>query len=266
MKYVKIFLSLLLVFIFSGCQNTVFNINEKVNNAINEAISEPILKPKFNSKYYSYYIEPSIGRIQNEEYGNILLYNDTRIIMNLNISQIIGGNYYENRDNYTNPNLDVVYQASGMYVDFNEIEHPYNCLIYDTNGKYLVTMQSDVVRLYSICNLYDTSNIAKQMLKICRGFNANKALIINDFSNKQTISYSRKQVELFQNIVPENGSIEELLSTVTNVEQNEVDGGTISQEFYATDNYPDDQFVRPQEVENTEGEQEYQEETYSEEQ
>ena len=55
----------------------------------------------------------------------------------------------------------------------------------------------------------------------------NNSVVLSTFSMRQTISYSRKKLELFQNIAPESGTITELFE----------DSGYDSSVDYAGDNF-----------------------------
>ena len=219
MKYTSIILVMLLF--LTGCTKMTQDFNADISNKINEVATEKSSSPYYNHKYYSYNIESYIGRISSDKTSNVFSYNGTKFIMNLNIPSILGED--------TNLNLvkDSIYESNGEYIDYNNVAHRYNISVYDIEADYMITTNTDYVTFYSVCSKNEIASLCAEMLTIAKTVKINLDLIKNDYSDRDTIVYHREQLELFKNIVPENGAIDELFESnhiTDNTDTSEGDG------------------------------------------
>lgn len=194
--------------IMIGCTSNVGDFESRVNEAINSSLSAQIHNNKFKDKYISYYIDPSIGRVESNDVSHIFDYDGTKFVMNVNIENIINEQLYKvNEEDNTND----LFFKSGILKDRVEVEHPFTIRINDYNGTYLVSLKSDLLHFYSYSNEVDSPRILREMIEIARSVIVNKQAVVNAFNIKEVITYQPSYLDLFDNKVPENGSIEELL-------------------------------------------------------
>lgn len=208
----KVFFVLSLLFVLCGCAKNTNSIQVNLDQKIEAAMNLPADEPRYNHVYYRYYAEPSIGRIAGNITSNIFAYNGIRFIMNLNVPAIINRNYYTDHemDFEGLKGLDPMAQTIGTYTDYTGHEHPYEVKLYQLKEEGITLFTSDYVDFYAVNVLADSPDLAYAMMRIARSVSYDEALILNDFSNVEKISNTRKKLELFQNIAPESGVIEEL--------------------------------------------------------
>lgn len=241
MKRILMYMSAVLL--LSGCTRYDKNIEISLQEVFSRELSLSAIVPTFNSTYYDYYVEPCIGRVSSDRSSNVFAYNGIPFVMNLKIADIINSAYYpEAMQTEVQSSLKIVADMKDKYYDFEGIEHPFHVSIYELKDSYLVKMDTPYVVFYSESSMYESVNLAEKMLKIARSIKIDSKLVVSDFSNRQVISNTRKKIELFQDIAPENGMINELFENpdisidrypnVTDIPS--IDGGN-----YATDNYPD---------------------------
>ena len=234
---VKIILSLGLLAALSGCDAAV-NLNAEAETQIDAVLEQTISSANHHSLYYSYYLEPCVGRLTSERTGDVFDYEGDQFLMNLNISAIIDERYYTEQTGSTDiDGLTVLYERQGQYSDRLAKAHDYTVRIYTASGsELLVSLNTDEMQFYGFCPKAKAAEMLAEMLKIARSVEVDTDTVLADYSNRTTISNTRKQVELFQYYAPESGVIEELFSSNYIISQE--DGSTSSDtENYATDNY-----------------------------
>lgn len=214
----KVIVSILSVLLLSGCTvKTNINLQEELESALIEGNSETIYQNNMNKKLYSYYLPTSIGRNYSTQCSSILNDRGRKFIMNLNIAAIIQGQYYNESENSFVSDLNSpIAQSSGEYVDTNEKTHSYEVSIYEINGYYISIFSSDTVEFYSVLDALSSCEIIKDMLMIARSINVDKNAVLKKYSNKNTVDYKSEKIELFEQIVPESGRIEELFEDTQN--------------------------------------------------
>lgn len=211
-KIVKVLL-LVQLLILTGCNVYSESINDILNRKIEYAFTLPAQKPSYNHNYYSYYIEPSVGRITSYETSNVFKYLDNKFILNLNVSGIISSAYYPNQLFFDLRLSDLTQLAnhSGTYTDYEGANHPYDIGIYQIQDGALTLFQSDTLDFYAVSGNYEATDLAFIMMKIARSVRVNEQLVVGSFSTQQLISNKRETIQLFQNLAPESGVIDQLL-------------------------------------------------------
>jgi len=226
--------------LLAGCTTYAQDLTAVVNDKLAEVQSEPAGKPYYNSTYYYYYVDPGVGRISSDRTSNVLSLNGTKFVMNLNVPGIIQSAYYADASaaDSTVQGLQTVVSVSGSYLDYDGSENEYRVYIYQMDDSYYTIVSTPTMEFYSFSGKYEAAEVAAEMIRIARSVRIMKDEILADFSNRQVISYSRKKLELFQNIAPENGVVDELFADHDNYAG--ISSGTqITGGNYATDNYPD---------------------------
>ncbi|NCB34231.1 MAG: hypothetical protein EOM64_10235, partial [Erysipelotrichia bacterium] len=227
--------------LLSGCTRYPGDLSVTVNERLAEVQAGKADKPYYNSTYYYYYTEPSIGRISSDQTSNTFSLNGTRFVMNLNIPSIINSSYYldavESEDAVSS-SMSAEVETSGTYTDYDGNDHDFSVKIYNKKGIYYTIVSTPYMEFYSVSTKNESAELAGEMLRIARSIRLMSERVLEEFSSRQVISYARKKVELFQNIAPENGVVDELFSSENNQIGDHIDTGTGAGN-YATDNYPD---------------------------
>jgi len=225
----------------TGCASYSADYQTLVNDRIAAVQALPAAEPKYTKAYYSYYIEPSVGRIDSDATSNTFSLDGTHFIMDLNVSGIINSQYYQDADSRDSVDVTAFEKAAhseGTYTDYAGSELPFSTDVYKVEGSYFVIFRSAYMEFYALSDELQSADLIAEMLQISRTVKVNENRVTAAFSSRQTISNTRKKLELFQNLSPVNGSIEELLNT-GQAAASATAGTSGSGDNYATDNYQD---------------------------
>lgn len=237
----RLLLSIIVLLSLVGCTKYSDDLNALLSQKVDEALTIAADRPNYNHQYYSYYIEPCVGRIRSSEASNIFNYLGTRIILNLNVSGIISSAYYPSElvDDLKLSELQLLANKNGTYIDYFNEEHPYDICLYQVSNGVLTLFHSDTIDLYSISGKYDAVEISKVMMRIARSIKIDRELVISTFSRQQMIYNKKETIQLFQNLAPESGVIEQLFVDVENANNQNVG-------LYTTgDEIPQDEMMSP---------------------
>ena len=208
----KIVCLILSVLMLSSCTvKTSIDLQSELESSLASANEVKIFTSNINKPLYSYYLPPSIGRNKSTQTSSVLNDRGRKFVMNLNVASIIQEKYYsETEQMQTNDFQDPIAQCEGEYIDVDETTHSYTVSTYDMSGYYVTVFHSDVVEFYSVLDALSTCDIVKDMLRIARSMRIDTDAVIQAYSNKKTVDYKSEKIELFEQIVPESGRIEEL--------------------------------------------------------
>ncbi|MBR2990526.1 MAG: hypothetical protein IKF51_03585 [Solobacterium sp.] len=208
MKYVRILICLLLM-ICTGCAESGFP-EEETLSALAEAEVCDTNRPNYEHVYYSYYLQPGTGRISSDETGNVFSWHGNKFTMNLNIAAVINNAYYGGQEP-GGVNGNVLMSHEGSYLDINHISHNYVFSVYDAGEHVLLDYRDDRVFMNAYTVYAEVPGLAETMLETARNVQIDRVAILEVFSYRETISNMRKRLDLFEDISPENGVIDELL-------------------------------------------------------
>ncbi len=229
----KLIVSLSLIVLW-GCASYTGSYEEELNRRVERAITCEAAKPNFSHGIYSYYKEPLLGRLSSEETSNTFLLDNVKFVMNLKISSIINQKYYsgaKEQSGYTD--LEPAAASTGTFLDYEGKEHPFQVTLYRLRDSIYTYASTDQVEFFAISGELEALQLAEAMIRMARSIRVDNDAVIASYSSRQTIEYSRKRLELFQNIVPENGVIEELFEGYGSY------AGQADGEYFG-DNYNDD--------------------------
>ncbi len=212
----KLLCLILSAFLLSSCTvKTTIDLQSEIESSLASASEAKIFASNINKPLYSYYLPPSIGRNKSTQNSSVLNDRGRKFIMNLNVASIIQEKYYSETDEtQTNDFQDTIVKCVGEYIDVDEETHAYEVSIYEMNGYYVTVFHSDVVEFYSVLDALSTCDIVKDMLRIARSMRVDTDAVIQAYSNKKTVDYKSEKIELFEQIVPESGRIEELFDDI----------------------------------------------------
>ncbi len=212
----------------TGCTKVNNDLSADISNRIYTALSEKVSSPFYHHQYYAYNIEASVGRIESTLTSNTFSYNGTKFMMNLNIPYILG-------DTSSSLKLtdQVIYENSGEYSDYNGNNHVYSLHVYNLNGNCIIELTTDYTVFYSVCSNKEVSSLVGVMLDIARTVKIDENKIKQDYSDRELITYKREQLELFKNIVPENGAVDELFENNESYEETETNEDGIDGDYNA---------------------------------
>lgn len=212
----KVILALCLVFLV-GCQS-VDNPEQCLQEKIDLALSLPSGSANNHKDYYSYYTEPSVGIVNKTITSSLLKYENTDFVMNLAINKIVNARSYGDvipqsihpDDQYLLSNL------SGTYCDYDGSEYPYIVKLYQLSDIYYLSLDTQYVNFYSNGSMQEMVDVLKPMMMIAKTVQINEDKIMMDYSAKERISFQGEKLKLYDEVIPQQGSMQEMVDLVDN--------------------------------------------------
>lgn len=201
-----------LALLCAGCISAPVNMQADLSRRMEEVSSEAAHVPVYAKGDYSYYVQPSVGRIESTRMSNVFSKDGTKFVMNLNVPQIINDRYYKTMPaaDPVNVNAVIAAETQGTYLDHDDEEHAFTLRIYQLDENFYTWLETDTVELFSVSGQLKSLQLAEEFLRIARTVHVDEDAVAAEYSKKTTISYTRKKLQLFQNIAPESGSVQEL--------------------------------------------------------
>ena len=210
MKKILIFL---LCFVLVGCAD-----NKDYQKALDEVFagSEKAMVIRANnySKYFDYYIPSDTREFNSGPLYSLLEYDNSRFLMDVNIAGIVSQRYYPENTLIEEGFFDdekLVYEKHGVYVTSDDDTLDYIYKLYQYEDRYLASFRSRDLIFYAYINEEDIVPSASRMLLMAKGVHVKEEEVIADYSLKDVIDYEKKQVNLFETIMPVNGNINDFL-------------------------------------------------------
>ena len=241
---------LVTLFIIVGCTPKQFDLQKELTNAVDKEISLQAFNVTNKKPYYSYYLSSSLGNFYSNNTTNIFTYHGNKIIMNLNAFNIINDEYYsEVTSDDETFNQYLSFKVEGKFLDYLNEEFDYKYELFKINNLNILKMSCKNVTFYSKGNEYDLIQIARYMMQIAKSIKVNKESILSAYSSKETIEFTKESIELFEQIVPIDGNISEILDNKDvlgettgddySSQNNTDDSSNANDDEYSSDDYQD---------------------------
>lgn len=211
----KICLLFLACLFLCACSHTE-DIAASLDTVIDSELSNPtVYRQDQNTIFFSYYLPSDIYKLESYKDATIFSFNNEEILMNMNITSIIAseeGNIKEgarNENFYSNDRL--VYSREGTYLNHDEIEVEFIYNIYAVNNKYLISFKTDDMNYYAYVSRNSLELLTKRLFMLAESMSVNSESVVAYYANVDMIDYTRKQVNLFETVIPREGQLEEIL-------------------------------------------------------
>lgn len=164
-------------------------------------------------EYYSYYLPSDMAEETADSDSIVLKYNNSRIIMNLNIANIVNSKYYHSSiiDEGFFDDQYLVYKNNGTYNNQENINKAYILKVYAYKDLYALEFITSDMNYYGSVNKNEIDEVVKHLLIMAKNTSVDNEAIVKDFSNKDVIDYKKKQINLFDTSMPVNGELTEIL-------------------------------------------------------
>lgn len=210
----KRFVIVIAIFLLSAC-----SYNGDIKNGLDklfiDAASENFKVRNNNySEYIDYYLPSDVYEEDSNKIAFVFNYNKCKFVMNLNIAGIINNKYYTNNLNYDEGFFDsnkLFYSYEGIYKDLDNADNKFIYNVYEYNDKYYCLFSSNSVIIYAYSNKYDIVDLSSRIILITRSADIKNEEIINNYSSKDVVDYQKKQVDLFETVLPVNGRIDDMM-------------------------------------------------------
>ena len=212
----KVFLALIVLLCLSGCTNIsdedVITQTDKVFKEIDE-----IGTYRFNNTmpYYSYYLPSDMSEEPLDSDSIVIKYNDSKVIMNLNINGIINKRYYNSHyleDEGLFDSNNLIYENKGSLKGSDNYKKQFILRLYKFDNIYILDLTSSDMDYCGTASKADIRNLVKHLLTIIKNTSVSYEDVLLNFSNKDVIDYQKKQVDLFDSMLPVNGELSSMLT------------------------------------------------------
>ena len=174
-----------------------------------ELVQEKVRRNNY-SRYLDYYLPSDLHEVEGDMLTNYFSYNDSCFIMDVNISGIVNDRYYPDQKPGDEGFFDeqrLVYYRAGTYRDNEGNEREYQYKVYGYDGEYLSYFFSKDLIFYGYATPDDIVPMSSRILLMAKGTIVREDDVAAGYSLKNEIDYEKKQVNLFETIMPVNGNV-----------------------------------------------------------
>lgn len=201
---------LLICLLLCGCASN----NANLDDAFIQENKDLNLRPNNSLTYYKYYLPSDVYEQDYEENAVLLKYEESTISMNLNVASIINSEFYNDyylKDDGFFDDYHLFYEHTGTYLDIDNNHVEYFYRVYEYENEYIVHMMSEKINFYAYTIKKNLFDLSEKMLIIAKSISVNDIDVISNYSSKSIIDYQKKQINLFDLVLPVNGKLDELI-------------------------------------------------------
>lgn len=211
----KKILTVLLCIVLTGCIQSSQTMQERLDEKITAVSALPIPSASHRKPFYTYYTEPSIGHYRSTETSNEFSYQSTKFVMNLNVQAIMDSSTDIAQSIYTQKSIA---KNTGSFQNMLDESVSYVCEIYQVNRHYAVFFTSSAVNLFGVTEIGDAVELAGKMYSIARSVIVRKDVVSQVYSHESAIDYEGEAINLYKDIAPEEGTLQELIEDKTHID------------------------------------------------
>lgn len=203
----KLSVILVLLVLVSGCTAK----KPDIKAIMNVAFKRPIpAGTNHNKSYFRYYLSPSTGLIESTQISSILLIEKTKIVLQLNVADIVERQYYSEeilRPHIILPDASPYQLLEGSYYDRNNQEQYFVLAYKIMDNDSALVLKNQYVTLITVAANSAVDIVLESMFMIMRGVEVDSPKVVATFSNKEIIDYQSIEESFFELAVPESGSL-----------------------------------------------------------
>ena len=211
----KKMLLVLLCIVLTGCIQSSQTMQERLDEKITAVSALPIPSASHRKPFYTYYTEPSIGHYRSTETSNEFSYQSTKFVMNLNVQAIMDSSTDIVQSIYTQKPIA---KNTGSFQNMLDESVSYVCEIYQVDRHYAVFFTSSAVDLFGVTDIGDAAELAGKMYSIARSVIVHKDVVSQVYSHESAIDYEGEAINLYKDIAPEEGTLQELIEDKTHID------------------------------------------------
>ncbi len=190
-------------------------------------------------KYFSYYLPSDMQEKAYDDEMLIVAYDDIEILININIASIINRRYYETyslTDDGFFDEKNCCYNNYAYYNDLSGQTKELKINIYQNDDLYFIHVFTSNMQFYSVATLNEVYEVVRHIYLMARCITVDEDAVVSVYSTKDVIDYQKKQIDLFEYIIPSSGTIADLAKNgiISNVydyvEQEDISENTIEEE------------------------------------
>ena len=204
--------------------NTSTNIRSSIDEVLSVDNQIITLRRNNYADYIDYYLPSDVYEYSCDKLAYTFNYDESRIVMDINIPGILNSEYYPNKDIVDEGFFDknkLVYKHTSTYLDMDNNPHDYFLNIYEYRKQYLVYFVSRELVFYGYCDEKDLIQVCSKIILIAKSSSVKNEDVLANYSTKDVIDYEKKNINLFETIMPVNGDIHDFLVDGYSIESDE---------------------------------------------
>lgn len=195
-----------------GCSEKK-DLKSSVDSAFSDEKSNA-LKVNNYTQYIEYYLPSDVNEQESDLLSFVFDVDGSEFIMNINIAGVINNKYYTEaalKDEGFFDSSKMIYSKTGKYINVAQKEINYFVKAYDYGQECLIYFLSNQVSSYAYCQKTKAELVASKIFQMAKNSDVKEEEIIANFSSKDVIDYKKGIVDLFENIFPVDGRIEDII-------------------------------------------------------
>lgn len=225
----KIILILVIVTLLTGCVQTDENsLSSNLDSLMSNLDFNYNTRQNHSSAFYTYYLPSDMSETDANSNASVIEYGKSKVVLNLNIGSLISNKYFNSKtfiDEGFFKDATKFYDYSGQFVKDDESIMDFNLDIYKHDDIYLINLATVEISFYGSSTANELIDLIRHLFIIAKSANVDKESVIASYFEKDTIEYEKKQVNLFDYVIPSSGFISDLIKqsdgTVLNESNNE---------------------------------------------
>lgn len=220
----KLFLLILCLLLSSCSYYNENNLKNDLDVFLNDLSFNYNVRVNHICKYFDYYLPSDMHEVEGTDNAAIIEFNGSKLSMNLNIAAIVKGNKFYTKDisddGFFNSKY-LVYSNSGSFNDNTDSETLYTLNIYSSNDQYAVCLYTSGVNFYCFTSSETILNLVRRLFIISKSVLVDREAILKAYSNEDVIDYSKSQIDLFEQVMPTEGYLSDLVNSTKSSNTNE---------------------------------------------
>lgn len=237
----KIISLVLISLVLSGCMyvkdiDNHFELNEVINIQESEEFES---RTNNFSDYVSYYLPSDMSEIDSDLTTFVFRYNDSIILYNINIADIINQKYYPNKVLMGN---DYFYDDNYLFLEHSgniktvDGDDSYIVKVYEIEDEYLFSYSDISSQIYAYSSSGDAKEVLRHIFILARNARIESEKVITTFSDKDVISATKKTISLFNYVYPSSGYLSDLMNSPIDNNENNSQNNNIDNNYYEDEN------------------------------
>ncbi len=218
----KLIFLIVSVLLLTGC--TVYNydfMKNSLDDYLSKANESLDIRANNHTEYYSYYLPSDMVEKECFDESIVFGYSNSRIVLNINIAGMIARSHYQAYSLADEGLFDedkLIYEKGGTYSNIDTRLINYFVKIYEGDTYYMIHLMSDEVNMYAYTLKEEAYETTKHMFLLARSTSVKADELLAGYTATDIVNAERKQVDLFQYVIPKQGYLSEL-STNTESEE-----------------------------------------------
>lgn len=210
MKKERMLCGILAAMLLAGCHSyQLDDLSAKLNSIQPSSANYHNLR----TSYFSLYCQPSIGIYHKYPLGLHLNDEGIEMVMQIRTHAIV-----HEDSSLKAPLTSPTHSVIGVYSSLDEI-YNYRLDIYAYTRHSLIFFQSDNFYIVSYAPSVAVERMAVDMMRIAQSVVVDTDKVINDYRIDPKITYQTDSLELFETLIPESGTIEEIITKINDETQ-----------------------------------------------